>query len=39
MTDVPIADGIVAATAKALGADVLTGNPHFRGRRGVVYLA
>ncbi len=36
--DVPLADGIVYATARRLGADVLTGDPHFRGRRGVVYL-
>lgn len=36
--DVPLADAIVYATARRLGADVLTGDPHFRGRRGVVYL-
>ncbi len=34
----PLADAIVYATARRMGADVLTGDPHFRGRRGVVYL-
>lgn len=36
--DFPLSDGIVSATAKSLGADVLTGDPHFRGMRGVVFL-
>lgn len=36
--DVPLADAIVYATARRLRAEVLTGDPHFRGRRGVVYL-
>lgn len=36
--DAPLADAIVYATARRLGADVLTGDPHFRSLRGVVYL-
>jgi len=36
--DVPLADGIVYATAKRLDAQVLTGDPHFKGRPGVAYL-
>ena len=36
--DFPLADGIVYASAKALGADVLTGDPPFRGWKGVVFL-
>jgi len=37
--DFPLADGIVYATAQALGAEVLTGDPHFRGWKGVVFLS
>ncbi len=36
--DFPLSDGIVYATAQALGADVLTGDPHFRRMRGIVFL-
>jgi predicted nucleic acid-binding protein len=39
ISDFPLSDGIVYATARAMGADVLTGDPHFRGMRGVVFLA
>jgi len=38
VADFPLADGIVYATAKALHADVLTDDSHFRGWRGVVFL-
>lgn len=36
--DFPLSDGIVYATARSIGADVLTGDPHFRGMSGVVFL-
>lgn len=36
--DAPLADAIVYATAHRLGADVLMGDPHFRGLRTVVYI-
>lgn len=39
LPDFPLADGIVYASAKALGADVLTGDPHFRGWKSVVFLS
>jgi predicted nucleic acid-binding protein len=32
--DVPLSDAVVYHTARPLGADVLTGDPHFRGLRG-----
>jgi len=39
MKDFPLSDGIVYATAESLGAEVLTGDPHFRGRSRVIFLA
>ena len=38
VADFPLADGIIYATAHVLHADVLTGDPHLRGWRGVVFL-
>jgi len=35
----PLADSIVYATAKARGARVVSGDPHFKGLDDVVYLA
>jgi len=37
--DFPYGDAAVLAVAKALRAKILTGDPHFRGEDGVVFLA
>jgi predicted nucleic acid-binding protein len=36
--DYPLADAFVLETARSLGAKVVTGDPHFRGARDVVFL-
>lgn len=38
MADFPLADAIILETARENGADLLTGDAHFRGLRGVHFL-
>jgi len=35
----PLADSIIYATARARGAQVVSGDPHFKGLEDVIYLA
>lgn len=36
--DYPLADALILETARKVGAKVVTGDPHFRGAREVVFL-
>lgn len=36
--DFPLADAFVLETARRLGAKVVTGDPHFRGEKDVVFI-